>query len=502
MKQSSSVISMMGKALSVALVIVVTFPSCKKGGSPSPSGGDTVVVAPPSPPPPFDINSIEDTYADVAPFADYSKWGPYNVHDPSIKKIGNEYYCYSTDVAYGLTPPGGIQVRKSADLVQWTFVGWAFNGVPSGAAQYITGAGGVPNTGLWAPYIIQVGSELRLYYALASATSKLSTIGLATSTSAEGPWVQKGLVVSSASSIPMTNAIDPTVVTTPSGQQWMYYGSAFDGIYIVQLDPATGLTLKPGDIGKRIANRGFTNGNYNGNIEGADIIYNAQLNKYFLFIAYDWLATKYNVRVARGDNPDGPFYDYNGTDVNTNVDHIPMIIAPYKFNGHGGWQGTAHCTVFNDGAGHYFIGHQGRPGVSPDYFDLHVRKLFWTADGWPVASPERYAGEGDSTVAATALTGDYEQIDLGYQVVPGYGDQQVSPDFQTSVTLSLAANNTFNGVAGNSWSYTAPWLTLNWTGGRIDKLFVQPGRDWENKKSTIILSGLNNSGTAVWGKKK
>lgn len=502
MKQSSSVISMMGKALSVALVIVVTFPSCKKGGSPSPSGGDTVVVAPPSPPPPFDINSIEDTYADVAPFADYSKWGPYNVHDPSIKKIGNEYYCYSTDVAYGLTPPGGIQVRKSADLVQWTFVGWAFNGVPSGAAQYITGAGGVPNTGLWAPYIIQVGSELRLYYALASATSKLSTIGLATSTSAEGPWVQKGLVVSSASSIPMTNAIDPTVVTTPSGQQWMYYGSAFDGIYIVQLDPATGLTLKPGDIGKRIANRGFTNGNYNGNIEGAEIIYNAQLNKYFLFIAYDWLATKYNVRVARGDNPDGPFYDYNGTDVNTNVDHIPMIIAPYKFNGHGGWQGTAHCTVFNDGAGHYFIGHQGRPGVSPDYFDLHVRKLFWTADGWPVASPERYAGEGDSTVAATALTGDYEQIDLGYQVVPGYGDQQVSPDFQTSVTLSLAANNTFNGVAGNSWSYTAPWLTLNWTGGRIDKLFVQPGRDWENKKSTIILSGLNNSGTAVWGKKK
>lgn len=484
------------------LAVAGAMPSCKKGGSPSPSRVDTVPLTPTPPPPPFDINSIEDVYSDVAPFADYAKWGPYNVHDPSIKKIGNEYYCYSTDVAYGLTPPGGIQVRKSADLVQWQFVGWAFNGVPSLAAQYITSAGGTPNTGLWAPYILQVGSELRLYYALASATSKLSTIGLATSTSPEGPWTQKGLVVSSASNLAMTNAIDPTVVVTPSGQQWMYYGSAFDGIYIVQLDPATGLTLKPGDIGKRIANRGFTNGNYNGNIEGAEIIYNTQLNKYFLFIAYDWLATKYNVRVARGDNPDGPFYDYNGTDVNTNIDHIPMIIAPYQFNGHGGWQGTAHCTVFSDGAGHYFIGHQGRPGVSPDYFDLHVRKLFWTTDGWPVASPERYAGEGDSTVTAAALAGDYEQIDLGYQVVPGYGDQQISPNFQTSVTLSLAADGTFNGGAGNGWTYAAPWLTLNRTGGRIDKLFVQPGRDWENKKSTIILSGLNNTGTAVWGKKK
>jgi arabinan endo-1,5-alpha-L-arabinosidase len=487
--------------LAVVLAIAGAMSSCKKGGSPSSSPGDTVSVTPP-PPAAFDINSIEDVYPDVAPFADYAKWGPYNVHDPSIKKIGNEYYCYSTDVAYGLTPPGGIQVRKSADLVQWQFVGWAFNGVPAVAAQYISGAGGTPNTGLWAPYILQTGSELRLYYALASATTKLSAIGLAVSSGAEGPWTQKGLVVSSAASLPMTNAIDPTVITTPSGQQWMYYGSAFDGIYIVQLDPATGLTLKPGDIGRRIANRGFTNGNYNGNIEGAEIIYNAQLKKYYLFIAYDWLSTKYNVRVARGDNPDGPFYDYNGADANTNVDHIPMIIAPYQFNGHGGWQGTAHCTVFDDGAGHYFIGHQGRPGVSPAYFDLHVRKLFWTTDGWPVASPERYAGEGDSTVAAASLPGDYEQIDLGYRVVPGYGDQQLSPDFQTSVTLSLAADGSFDGVTGDSWSYTAPWLTLNWTGGRTDKLFVQGGRDWENKKSTIILSGLNNAGTAVWGKKK
>jgi len=487
--------------LVLVAAIAATSPSCKKGGSPAP-GPASVDSVPVIPPAAFDINSIEDTYGDVAPFVDYAKWGPYNVHDPSIKKIGNEYYCYSTDVAYGITPPAGIQVRKSADLVQWQFAGWAFSGVPALAVQYITGAGGTPNTGLWAPYVIKVGTEIRLYYALASGTGKLSTIGLATATNPEGPWTQKGLVVSSSANLPITNAIDPTVVITPSGQHWMYYGSAWDGIYTIQLDPATGLALTPGDVGKRIANRGFTNGNYNGNIEGAEIIYNPQLNKYYLFIAYDWLSTKYNVRVAKGDNPQGPFYDYGGADVNTNIDHIPMIIAPYKFNGHGGWQGTAHCTVFDDGAGHYFIGHQGRPGVAPDYFDLHVRKLFWTADGWPVASPERYAGEGDSTIAASSLTGDWEQIDLGYQVVPGYGDQQLSPDFQTSVILSIAANGTFNGSAGNTWTYAAPWLSLTWTTGRTDKLFVQTGRDWENKKNSIIFSGLSNTGTAVWGKKK
>ncbi|MEI9808667.1 MAG: glycoside hydrolase family 43 C-terminal domain-containing protein [Bacteroidota bacterium] len=51
-------------------------------------------------------------------------------------------------------------------------------------------------------------------------------------------------------------------------------------------------------------------------------------------------------------------------------------------------------------------------------------------------------------------------------------------------------------------TYAAPWLQLNWANGFTDKVFVQKGRDWENKKNTIIFTGLNNQGTAIWGKKK
>lgn len=460
---------------------------------------------PPPPPPPtnnFDINSITDTYADIAPFTFYQQWGPYNVHDPSIKKFGDTYYCYSTDVAYGTAVRPGIQVRRSKDLVQWQFDGWVFPNIPVQASNYITTSGGTPNTGIWAPYIMLVGNEYRLYYSLSSSTCKLSAIGLATSASPEGPWTEKGLVVTSKCSLPMTNAIDPTVVVTPTGDHWMYYGSAYDGIYVLQLNPTTGLAMNNGDVGKRIANRGFTGGNYNGNIEGAEIIYNPTLSKYYLFIAYDWLETKYNVRVGKGDKPDGPFYDYTGQDINTNVDHIPMIIAPYQFSGHGGWQGTAHCSVFSDGNGQYFIAHQGRPGVNKYFMDLHVRKLFWTADGWPVASPERYAWEDNSTVAQSDLAGSWEQIDLNYHVVPGYQNEQLLPDFQVSVPLTIAADGTFNSNSNYKWTYAAPWLTLDWNGTRTDKLFVQKGRDWENKTNSIIFTGLNNSGTAVWGKKR
>ena len=36
----------------------------------------------------------------------------------------------------------------------------------------------------------------------------------------------------------------------------------------------------------------------------------------------------------------------------------------------------------------------------------------------------------------------------------------------------------------------------------IRKFVRRCGRDWENKKNSIIFTGLNNVGTAVWGKKK
>ena len=472
--------------------------SCKKNNG----GGSQPPPPPPPPPPAFDINSIGDTYASIAPFAYYNQWSVYNVHDPSIKKFGDYYYCYSTDVGYGITVRSGIQIRKSKDLVEWTFVGWVFDNLPAMGAAYITGQGGTPFNSLWAPYIMKVGNEYRLYYSLSSAVSRLSVIGLATASAPEGPWTEKGLVVTSKNDLTVqTNAIDPTVVVTPAGDHWMYYGSAYDGIYVLKLNPSTGLALNSSDKGTRIAQRGFTGSTINGNIEGADVIYNEALNKYYIFIAYDWLETKYNVRVGRGDNPQGPFYDFNNVNINTVQDHGPMIVAPYQFQGHSGWQGTAHCTVFKDDAGQYYMAHQGRPGVDKYFMDLHVRKIFWTSNGWPVVSPERFAWEDNAAVAPDSIPGQWERIKFNYTVVPGFANEQTSPDFQVSSDLTINAGGTINSSEG-TWTYTAPWLQLNWSNGSVEKVFVQKGRDWEKKKNTWIFTGLNETGTTIWGKKK
>src|SRR5882757_1769806 len=205
---------MKGFAQVVLLGLIVWLSGCSK--KPDDGGG---VITPPIEPPAFDIDKISDTYESVAAFNLHDLWGPYNVHDPSIKKYGDYYYCYSTDVGFGIDVRLGIQVRKSKDLVEWTFVGWVFNSLPAMGSAFISGHGGTPFNSLWAPYVMKVGNEFRLYYSLSSAVSRLSVIGLATSSSPEGPWTEKGLTVTSISDPTVqTNAIDPTVVVTPAGQ--------------------------------------------------------------------------------------------------------------------------------------------------------------------------------------------------------------------------------------------------------------------------------------------
>ena len=470
--------------------------SCKKNGFDKLSESDepTAEVA-------FDINNITDTYANIARAGNSRNWGPYNVHDPSIFKDGEWFYCYSTDVGYGVEVRAGIQIRKSKDLVNWQFVGWVFNGLPPISDSYIKNNGAVSNAGIWAPYVLKAGNEYRLYYSLASTGFRISCIGLATASSPEGPWVEKGIAVGSVTNGPGTNAIDPTVTVTPSGEHYMVYGSAWDGLFEVKLNPATGLASTEKDQGNRIIRRGSTNGVYNGNLEGPEIIYNQDTKMYYLFVAYDWIDTKYNVRVFRSTNPTGPFLDWNGRNADLPEDHGPMILSPYRFMEHGGWAGVSHPSVFQDN-GQFFIATQGRPGVDRAFMVLHVRKIFWTPEGWPVVSPERYANVAEEAVTKEQIAGNYEQIVLGYVTVPGYSAEQTDPNYSTASTTVLSADGRINGDANNTWSYTAPWLELRWGGFFVDKLHVSRERDWEKKvPSTIVMSGFNGGGTAIWFKK-
>ena len=439
---------------------------------------------------PVDFSQFSDTYPELASADLVYQWRHYNVHDPAYLDDGEFVYCYNTDVAFGTEIRPGIQIRRSINLVEWEYVGWVLSGIPSQASNHIQSNGGIPNQGLWAPYAMKVGDEYRIYYSLASNVGRLSAIGLAVSNSPRGPFSDKGIVVKSFDDSEVrTNAIDPSVVIAEDGKYYMYYGSSWDGIYRLELNPETGLSAVPNSKGVRVAHRGFTGNTINGNIEGPEIIFNEELGYYYLFIAYDWLETKYNVRVGRSQSASGPFYDLKGNDLNEFMDDAPMILAPYKFENQSGWQGVSHPGVFKKD-GNYYIGHQGRPGENRFYMIMHTRQLHWTEDGWPLVSSQRYATEEETAVDVAELAGTWEYIDFDYRIVPGFAETQTAADFQISTRISFNEDGSINGDVSGEWTYESPWMTLSIDGLGTEKVLVERGRDWENSiAETILFTG-------------
>lgn len=464
-------------------------------------------------------NPWEDDYRDVSSMADYGKWGTYNVHDPSCKLFGDTYYMYSTDAIFredsaailkGKLPFGYVQIRKSKDLVNWEFVGWAFDKIPDEAKQWVlSNSGGKGASNIWAPYILKYKEIYRLYYCVSAFGLQTSYIGLAESDSPEGPWVIKGSVVKTKRGDVM-NAIDPSIAEDSiSGKQWMHYGSYFGGLHCVELNPQTGLTLIDGDQGHLTARR------YDGkrnNIEAPEIIYNPQFKKWYLFISYDPLVTSYNIRVGRSDTPEGPFLDFNGKDMREEEDNFPILTYPYRFENHSGWSGVGHCAVFKNENGKYFMAHQGRLAPKNHMMDLHIREVLWTDKGWPVVSPQRYANILSQAINKHDMIGNWEVILIedinNYDKVLVAGQVQ-SQDMHlddknknVSKRVQLNKDMSVTGVLNGKWEFNSEAkLTLILDGKLISDILVFAGQDWENQTQTILFSGLTKEGKSFWGKK-
>lgn len=455
-------------------------------------------------------NPWPDDYTSVSGMSDWQKWGTYNVHDPAVIRVGDTYYMYSTDAIYrenrrkareAGVPLGYIQMRSSHDLIHWDFLGWALPEIPVEAVEWVRShAGGRGATNIWAPYPVTApDGTFRLYYCVSAFGKKTSYIGLATAPSPTGPWTHVGHVVRTDESTPM-NAIDPSVITA-DGRQYMHYGSFFGGLYCVELDSATGFPREDGDRGHLVARRANYRKN---NLEAPEIIYNKETGKYYLFGSYDPLMTTYNVRVGRSDTPYGPFVDFHGKVLADTTDNYPILTAPYRFENHPGWVGTAHCGVFADADGRFYMAHQGRFAKDPGMMDLHVRQVFFTPDGWPVVSPERYAGNPVRRFKRKDLAGEWEVIRIHEPVAAReleagqirWGEGNLLPG-EWCLSSRIALDK------GGDWSFDEKSQSLSLTIGAetLKNLVVFAGHDWEQERNTVLFTGLDADGRSVWGKR-
>lgn len=405
-----------------------------------------------------------------------TEWGTVGVHDPTVIKDREtqKYYMFSTDTPMNGTFTAGAQVRESDDLVHWRLLGNALDGVPEEAKVWSKASG------LWAPEVIEVNGTYRMYYSASTFGSTRSCIGLATANSLTGPWEHQGLVVKTALDFATNNAIDANVITR-NGKQWLCYGSFFDGIYLLELDPDTGFPLEKGSLGRRIAKRARS---VEGAIEGPFIHYHPETDYYYLFVSFDSLAHSYNMRVFRSKEIEGPYLDMNGKeailDTDENVQCGVKIAGSYQFSDEPPWIAPGHNSVFVENSKTWVI-HHIRIQNEPHHCFGMVREMFWLPSGWPVLSPEYYASNQQSSALADhTIDGEWQIITLNTENTI---QQATFVQWSQSDFIALEKENCYEKIDDASEI----------------KLFT--AYNWASKEEKWMFTGLSKEGFAIIGKK-
>lgn len=434
-----------------------------------------------------------------APADDPSTWGVRNAHDPTVVR-GDDgtWYMFSTDSGANEGETlAGVHVRTSTDLVNWTFAGTALDGVPQPALEW-TGA-----RGLWAPEVVRWpgvsgpagvdrAAYWHMYYSASTFGSNTSAIGLAVASDLAGPWEDRGIVVATRAGETTQNAIDAAVTFDRDGTPWLTYGSFFSGIYTLPLDPSTGRPVVAGDLGSVIARR---HRSVEGAIEGAFIVYRSDEDRYVLFASYDSLFASYNVRVAVADEITGPYRDVVGASM-TDIDAAPAsvgtkVLGSYRFAGDTGWLAPGHNSILiepGESGNEYFMVHHVRFAEDPTQHIVQLRRVFFTDAGWPVVSPQPFAGEeSEALETPDTLVGAWRVVRL---------------DPESTELVDAVAMIVESGVDGTDRAFDgrATATQLRVAGAELNAV-VFGTWDWSCGRAALSFSGIDAHGVAWFGTK-
>ncbi|MEC5182912.1 arabinan endo-1,5-alpha-L-arabinosidase [Cryobacterium sp. MP_3.1] len=455
-----------------------------------------------------------------APAGDPADWGTRNAHDPTVvRDTDGTWYMFSTDAAAGADAvAAGVHVRRSTDLVHWSFVGTALDGVPGPAFEWSQAPG------LWAPEVVRwptagtptdAASDVtwHMYYSASTFGSSTSAIGLAVASRLAGPWEDRGIVVATRAGTDSQNAIDAAVTVDRSGTPWLTYGSFFSGIYTLPLNPATGRPQTPGDLGTVIARRPMS---VDRAIEGAFIVYRLEEDRYVLFSSYDSLFDSYNVRVAVAEEITGPYTDLLGHSM-TDLDADPALIGTkvlgsHRFGDDTGWLAPGHNSILIEpglpgtsagadatasacGADEYFMVHHVRFADDPSQHVVQLRRTFFTEAGWPVVSPQPFAGaDAERLAAPVSLAGPWRAVRLAPESTALVNADPVTVAVAPTVPVPAdAPERLFDGRTERVR------LVVGGASGTELDAVVFTSWDWANARPALSFSGLTADGVAWFG---
>lgn len=182
----------------------------------------------------------------------------------------------------------------------------------------------------------------------------------------------------------------------------MVYGSWSGGIFLLELDEATGLPIHPEDDSKNKVDKYFGKkllGGGHKSIEGPFILYDQESDYYYLFVSFGWLGRDggYQIRLFRSKKPDGPYADMEGktfSRVNQHGAYGLKLVGNYVFPGmEYGYKSPGHNSAFLDKDGKIYMVYHQRFDTDTEMHEPRVHQLFRTKNGWLAAAP--FATEGE-----------------------------------------------------------------------------------------------------------
>lgn len=237
---------------------------------------------------------------------------------------------------------------------------------------------GASANNIWAPDVVKIGNTWNYYYSNSVwGGEDTAGIGVMTSASLDGPWIDKGKIFTS-DEIGVANSIDP-VVLEEDGHVYMAWGS-FRGIFIVELNE-DGTKLKNPETAaqdkKLIAG---VVGNWNGaTYEGS---YIRKINGYYYYFGSQGTCcagvnSSYHVKVARSKSIFGPYVDSKG------VDMLGENRGEVVIKGDQNVAGPGHMSLIQDDNSDWWMFYHGYEKTSPIARVVFMDKLQWDDNGFP-----------------------------------------------------------------------------------------------------------------------
>ena len=276
--------------------------------------------------------------------------------DPSVVRIGPEYWALTTAVTGSQFPP----ILRSPDLVNWTRAGQLFDQVPDWT----------DGSRFWAPEMFRQGDDYLVYYSARKPSGQMC-VAVADAQNPIGPYTDHGPLVCQPD-----GSIDPSVVRNNSGWPFLVWKEDANSQGVttaIWVQPLSLDGLRMTGVPRKIlAAKGV--GWESGTVEGPEIVRRKQW--FYLFYSGNLCCgpnCEYAEGVARARGLYGPWVRFRRNPI---LDSDDDWLCP----GHGSLLQSPNGRWWMLYGAYYAVG-QISNGRS-----LLLDRVTWTRDAWPVVN--------------------------------------------------------------------------------------------------------------------